>query len=312
MDVDAALRASFLSEAEAMEDRRLDLAAITRQGKRKRAGKRVFAVAAIVAGLAVTSFAVSSLTGSDIKGEAIPDLALPQGQATEALRTEAEQVLTRFLKETADSEGAKESWELLSDDAQGRIGSLRVWERERKDVDSFLSWVLGPDVEVVLTSFPPEDRFVATAVAKPEGGSALLQPVPLVKTPDGFLVDLTSTSFVRSVSLEPLSPRFTAAAVSPDCSRGEDCAPELPEWPVVKDGDLFGVALEPSEKIGDVWFAIGSEWVAAAELSNSGERVVAEATFDGEGVTPGERVFLVAIQTDEAFEVYGYRVAYEE
>ena len=314
MDIDAALRARFASEAEAMEDRQLDLASITRHGKRKRMGTRVLSVAAVVAALTVTTFAVSSLMGSATKGETLPDLAQPQGGVTQALVNEADETLTRFLKETADSEGSVKSWALLTEDAQERVGSLSEWDKERKNVSNFLSWAPGPDVRVVLTQLPPStgDRYVATLVAKPEGGNAFLQPVPLIRAPDGFLVDLASPDFVRSVSLEPLNPRFMAAAVSPGCSPGEDCAVELPEWPVVKDGDLFGVALEPAEKIADVWFAIGSEWVAAAELSISGERVVAEATFDAEGVTPGEQVFLVAIRTDDAFETYGYRVNYEE
>ena len=313
MDIDAALRARFASEAEAMEDRPLDQGKIIGRAKRMRTGTRVLAVAAVVVGLGVTTLAVTSLMGSAPKGKTIPDLALPKGQATEALTAEAHQVLTRFLKEAGDGEGAAESWALLTPDAQARIGSVRDWNKERRETYSFLSWALAPDVEIVLTGFAPADRFVATAVAKPEAGRALLQPVAMVRTPSGdFLIDLPSTSFVRSVSLEPLNPRFMAAAVSPDCSPGEDCAVELPEWPVVKNGDLFGVALEPSQKISDVWFAVGSEWVAAAELTISDERVVAEATFDAESVTPGEQVFLVAIRTDEAFETYGYRVTYEE
>ena len=314
MDIDAALRARFASEAEAMEDQHLDLAQIIGRGKRARAGTRVFAVAAVATALAVTTFAVSSLTGSSTKGDTIPDPAGPQGQVTEALMSEADQTLTRFLKEAGDSGGGADSWELLTHDAQQRIGSLIEWNRERADTYGFLSWALAPDVDVVLTKFPPAagDRFVATLVAKPEGARGLLQPVPLVHTADGFLIDLASTSFVRSVSLEPLNPRFMAATASADCSPGEDCVVELPEWPVVKDGDLFGVAIEPSEKIGDVWFAVGSEWVAAAELTISDGRVVAEATFEADGVTPGVQVFLVAIRTDDAFETYGYRVTYQE
>lgn len=312
MDLESALRARFAAEADAMENRPLDLDFITARGNRMRNGTRVLAAAALLVGLAVTSFAVSSLTGSDPKGETFAGPASVAGSA--ALSAEAEEAVHSFLRETVADTGGSTSWEMLTQDARDRVGSLREWNRERQDVYGFLGWALGHDVDFVLTQLPPStgDRYVATLVAEPNDGSALLQPLPLVKTPDGFLVDLASPSFVRSVSLEPLNPRFMAAAVSPDCSPGDDCAVELPEWPLVKDGDLFGVAIEPAEKIADVWFAIGSEWVAAAELSSSGERVIAEATFEAEGVTPGEQVFLVAIRTDGAFETYGYRVTVED
>lgn len=310
MDIDAVLRARFAAEADAMEERELDLGTIVRRGKRVTVVNRGLGFAAVVAAVAVTSVVVTSLWGgSATKGETFPELAGPRGQAV-ALEEDAAEALTRFVKEAGDSE-ARGSWDLLTGGAQERIGSLSEWERERKSVYSFLSWILEPDVNVVLTRVPPGDKFVATAVAPPEGGKALLQAVPLVRMPNGeFLVNLASTSFSRSVSLEPLSPVFMSGVAPVPCS-GENCD-GAPEWPVVRDGDLFGVALEPSEKVADVWFAIGSEWVAIAELNFSDGRVVAEATFNAEGVTPGEQVFLVAVLTDEILETYGYRVTYEE
>ena len=312
MDIDAVLRARFAAEAEAMEERELDLDSIVRRGKRVTVVDRGLRFAAVVAALAVSTFVATSLWGgSGTKGETFPDFAAPPGQMA-ALEVDASEAVTRFIKAVGDG-NARGSWRMLTADAQNRVGSFSEWERERRGVHSFLSWVLAPDVDVVLTKFPPAagDRFVATAVARPEGGRALLQPFPLVRMPDGqFLIDLASTTFDRSLSLEPLNPVFMSGVAPAPCP-GDDCN-ETPEWPVVRHGDLFGVALEPSEKVGDVWFAIGSEWVAIAELDIAENRIVAEATFDGEGVTPGEQVFLVAIRTDEVLETYGYRVTVEE
>lgn len=306
MDIDAAAKERFASEAERMQPKHLDLGAVVGRGRRMRATRRMVSAIAVAASLAAILLVGTQLwEGGRQSGETIPELVAPMAQNA-ALDAEATETVKRFIS-ALDDPDERRSWELLAPGTQDRIGSMARWAQQRGKVSSFLSWVAAPDVDLVLTRFPPVsgERFVATAVAPPADGRALLQPIPLVHNGSGFLVELASTDFVHSISLEPLTPRFESGCA------GEGCSDGLPEWSQISDGDLFRVALEPGEKVADVWFAVGSEWIADAELTLSDGQAIAEATFEAGEVEPGEKVFLVAIRTDETFEAYGYRVTYE-
>jgi hypothetical protein len=127
-----------------------------------------------------------------------------------------------------------------------------------------------------------------------------------VEIVDGVpLFDLPSATLDYTISLVPEVPELFACA-APACDPRD-------VWPEIADGTTFSVALTPGEEVRDVWFSIGgNEWVARGEVSEAGDAVRAQATFDGTGVPEGTHVYLVTIETDDGLlETYGYRVVFD-
>lgn len=306
MEIDRIVRERLALEASTMQPRYLDLGIVTGQGRRIRVLRRLMTGASIAA-CVVGVWLVATAVGEGDKGTTLHEVVAPDATRA-ALDAEATETVKAFVS-AVDDRNENRSWEFLSSNAQQRVGSLDDWAQKRNEVSRFLSWIAAPEVDVVLTQLPLEsgDRFVATAVAPPADGQALLQAVPLIQSGDGFMIDLVSADFRRSVSLEPLNPKFYSGVSCESCPEG------ISKWPEVRDETLFSVALEPAGEVDDVWFAVGSEWVAAAEAAAENDRMIAEATFDGGEVEPGEKVFLVAIQTNAGLlETYGYRVVYTQ
>ena len=314
MEAEAELKQAFALEADTMRPKQLDLRAITRHGRRKRSLKGLTLVAAAVASIVgVTVLGVEVWEDTRPKGETLSPVAGPDGN--EELQLEAAESVKHFFT-VLDAPDERKSWDLLTPAAQQRIGSLSKWEAKRSKVTSFLSWVAAPEVDVTLARLPASegDLYVATATAPPADGKALLQAIPLSLSDDGFLIDLASAEFGRTVSLEPLNPVFMGAVApaDPDCT-GEGCSRDLPELQKVSDGDVLSVSVAPVRQIDQIWMAVGSQWVAEPTLSPDGAGVLAEATFDGSDVETGQTVFLVAVRTPGGLlEAFGYRVMHEE
>lgn len=299
------LVSGLASDAEAMTPRTLPIESIVAAGHRRFVWRRaaVSCVAvACVAGLTVVT--VNLIARNEIQGRVIESA---EPSVTE-LQPEAERTLKRFVG-ALNAKHDRAAWNALSNRARDSVGGFHLWSAARGRLASFVGWIDAQDVEVVLTRIPGGEapRYVATAVAPPEGGRALLQPVTLLRDAGRLVVDLTAADLSREVSLDPVTPMFVAAACSPEGG----CA--APEPPVISDGMLFNVSLTPGGGIAHVWFSIGSEWTAEAELAIASRNVLpAQATFEPDDMEPGEKVFLVTIETREGKLInYGYRVDYQ-
>jgi hypothetical protein len=303
VDIEVFVRARLDDEASRMRPRALDRSKIVVTARRRRLIRGALVSTMTVASLGlVASLGVAVWDDMHPKGRTIVGTLSPASLAE--LETEATRTLKSFVRSLA-AERVDPSWDLLSSRARLRIGSRDEWDSARRSFASFLRWVPRDDVDVVLAAIPSSsnDRFVATAIAPPSDGAALLQPLALVRDGDSFLIDLASADLSRSVSLEPVYPEFMSmpACAPPECA-------EI-DWEDIHRGDSFSVILTPANEVETVWFSVGSEWVSEAQIERGDSDVVAEATFDGSGVDDGVKVFLVTIENrDGSLVPYGYRV----